>query len=350
MIDKVQISTSNFEIEDDSTMRIHPAPYTVSELDSYKGGGILYQCGGRFVYGAKAVINTDKYNLTINPNFGMEVHWNPARVMGRSNFYKVSEGELHKSIDIIQDELLGKGILIDVDSSPITRMDIAQDEEMGEPFDAYVQLFRLLRAKRAKPKELENGYYFLNGNRALVFYDKGAEMKAKDKDSELPFESDVMRCEHRMLTKDAVQRFSSRYLNVTDIAALRKASFKDILAATQVSITDFAFKDIPAPDTFAISHKTESDILRAFRREFRRGAIARYHEVRINLQRFGSIDNYRSILLSAGFDKGHVSRIIRDVKKSISIIEEIEAKNGEANIGILYEEIFQKFMASKAAA
>lgn len=344
MIDKLQISTSDFSVEDDSQLRIHPASFLVSEEQAYSGGGVLYQVGNRFRYGAKASMHSDKFDLTIKPGFGMELHFNPAVVIHQNNFIKVTEEEFRQSLDVVSDAVLDSGVLFDLSSSNITRLDIASDREMNESFSNYAQLFRMLKAKRAKPKELENGYYFANGNRTLVFYDKVAQAFIKygnNPDNPLGY---WMRGEYRLCTKDAVKRFAG----FDNIASIRNVSFGDLGKFYQNSIQDFVFGSIPKPETQAFSLSMETEILKSFREEFGRGALNRYHETRINLARFGSIENYRAVLLDAGFGKSYVSKVERAVRQSLSIIDLIEAQNGKPSIGRLYEEIYNKFIKQAA--
>jgi len=342
MIDKLEVSTSDFAITEEAIFRIWPASYESNEEDELHGG-VLYQQNGRYLYGAKAGMNRDTFNITIKPGFGMQVIFNPAVVIHKNNFLQVNEDEFHKSIDIIEAELVNNGVHLDLDSANITRLDIAQDRDMQEPIPVYFQLFRMLKAKRAKPKECSDGYYLQNGNRTLLFYDKVQEMLFSKKDVSAIQGRNILRGEYRLLRKDAVRR-----AGFTDIASIRRTSFNDLANYYKASVSDFAFTVIPSPDEFAYSLKTEIEILSEFKSRYARNALARYHEARTNLDRFGSIENYRTSLLAAGFDRAYIFRHIKEVIKCIALINEVEGENGKKNIGTLYQEMYEAFI--KAAA
>ena len=347
MIDKLQVSTANFGIGNDAVLTVVPVSYDTDKQPKAEApaGGVLFERAGIYHYGAKAFKNTDTFNLTINPNFGLEIHWNPAVVIHRNNFLPVTESEFRRSIDIIQNQLTDAGIYLDMDAAAIVRLDTAQDREMQEPIPAYHQLFRLLQAKRASNKEMDNGYYFSNGNRQILFYDKLEEMRSR-KVMLAPSLNikNIMRCEYRLRRKDAVRR----YAGLNNIADIRKVSFQELERFHRDSIAEFAFTSIPAPDALAFSLKTEIEILAEFKNRFKRNALSLYHEARTNLELFGSIENYKKSLAAAGFEHSYIYRHSKKILECISVIEEVEGRNGKKNIGSLYQEIYNAFI--KAAA
>jgi len=348
MIDKLQISTSDFAITDEAIFRIWPASYKSNEEPSE--GGILYECNGRYVYGAKAAMNNDKFNITIQPGFGMEVRFNPAVVVHQDNFHQVNESEFRQSLDTVSGLLNSNGIHLDMDSASITRLDIAQDRDMQEPIPAYHQVFRFLHAKRAKAHQHSTTYYFSNGNQQLEFYDKAEEMESRKMDISALAGRNIMRCEYKLRTKDAIKRAATLKkdaMNIQNIAALKKVSFGDLLEFCRRRIADFAFTVAPDSDLSAYSLKTEIEILSGFKNRYKRNALARYHEARMNLQLFGGIENYEYCLLAAGFDRTYIYRHIAKVMQSINSMEGIEG-NGKKTIGALYQELYQAFV--KAAA
>lgn len=343
MIDKLWISTNDFQVDNDSGFRIFRPSYMAGDTEPAEGG-VLYNVGKKFVYGSKAVMNTKKFNLTINPNFGMEVFWNPANIMHNgNNFHKVSESEFQESLNIVSDSLIDAGIYFDFESANIAKLHLANDKEMKEPFPVYVPLFRLLHAKRAKPIEYYNGHYFTNGNRTLVFYGKYEEMQRKGKQDDSCSKT-VMRCEYRLNTKDSVRRFAG----FDSIAEIRKASFPALAELQRNSITDFAFSDIPEPGFLSYSHKTEVEILKEFKKAFKRNALARYNETRFLLERYGSAENYKSVLLESGFNRTYVFKHMKAIRKAIPFIDRIESANGKTTIGTLYKEIYERFIHEAA--
>ena len=336
MIDKLQISTFLFQIENDSDFTIYPAPRKPTETD---GGGVLYQCGERFVYGQKAIMNTENVNLTIKPGFGMEIHWNPAIVMNRNNFLPVSESEFRKSLDVVNNTILDAGILFDLESVNITRLDIAQDREMQEPFPVYTQLFRLLQAKRANPREYQNGYYFSNGNRQVLFYDKIAQMNSKNPDEHL--EGNVMRCEYRLLKKDAVRRFAG----FENISQIRSASFSDLNSFYQNNLNDFLFfGHKPNMENICYSHNENKDILARFIAEYPRNGLLHFLAAKSNfLEEIGSTANFKNLLESCGCLPSMRCKQTKALLKDMAIMAEFE-RSDKKTIGALYNEIYDKFI------
>lgn len=341
MIDKVQIAVSDFKIAQDDNIRIFPASHLAKETDVT--GGVLYQCGSRFIYGSKAVLNDKLWNLTIKPGFGMEVHFNPAVVVNGNNFYRVNEKEFRKSLDVVSDSLIDQGVYFDFENANITRLDVANDKEMNEPFPVYVPLFRFMNAKRARPIEYENGYYFTNGNRTLVFYDKNAEMVRNKKP--VSGGGNVMRCEYRLCSKDAVNRFAAFGNSIT---SMRKVAFADLAEFHRNSIANFAFADIPEPETSAYSYNTEKEIILFFKAKYKRNGLAMYHKARAVLERFGSIGNYRDVLLDCGYHRSYVFKHIKAVKQAVSFVEQVESRHGKPSIGSLYAEIHERFIREAA--
>lgn len=342
MIDKIQVSTKDYRFSEKANPLIIPSGYYAQQPDDVAES--IFSIGGKSFYGRKAIWNTDIINLTINPMIGMEIRFNPAVVIHGNNFYQVNESEFHQSLDIVSKSVKEAGFYLDFESANITRLDIAQDRQMQEPIPVYHQLFRLLRAKRANPKEYRTGYYFGNGYRQAVFYGKLEEMENAGKPIPAGV-SNVMRCEYKLLKKPSVQS-----AGFTDIASIRRASFSEIGRMHRQDVADFAFTDIPEPSGFAYSHIQETEILRRFRQEFKRNALARYTEARCNvLQRFGNIEAYQASLLQAGYHRSYVFRHIRHILKSLSIIEQVESETGGVpSIGRLYAEIYEKFIKEAA--
>ena len=345
MIDKLQITTSDFAITDEAIFRIWPASYESNQEPSE--GGVLYECNGRYMYGAKAAMNKERFNVTIKPGFGMEVHFNPAVIMHQDNFYQVSESEFKQSLDVVSGLLINNGIHLDMDKTSITRFDIAQDRDMQEPIQAYNQVFRFLHAKRAKPHEYSTAYCFGNGNQQLVFYGKKEEMEFRKVDTSKLAGRNIMRCEYKLLSKDSVARASQYGMDIKNIEDLKKVSFGDLSQFCRQRISDFAFTVEPNPNLAAYSLKTEIEIISEFRKRYKRNQLARYHESILNLQRYGGIDNYRYILLAAGFDRTYVYKHIMNVLQSMSNIEGTEG-DGKKTIGELYREVYEAFVKTAA--
>ena len=341
MIDKIQVSTKDYRFSEKANPLIIPSGYYAQQPDDVAES--IFSIGGKSFYGRKAIWNTDIINLTINPAIGMEIHFNPAVVIHGNNYYPVNESEFHQSLNIVSKSIKEAGYYLDFESANITRLDIAQDRQMQEPFPVYHQLFRLLKAKRANPKEYRTGYYYANGSRQVVFYGKLEQMEMEGKP--IPADvSNVMRCEYKLLKKPSVQS-----AGFTDIASIRKVPFSEFGRIYRQDVASFAFTDIPEPSGFAYSHIAETEILRRFRQEFKRNALARYTEARCNvLQRFGSIEAYQESLLQAGYHRSYVFRHIRHILKSLSIIEQVEGEKGKPSIGRLYAEIYEKFIKEAA--
>jgi len=342
MIDKIRISTKDYRFSEKANPQIIPFAYYAQEPDAIEG--YIFDIGGKSFYGKKAIWNNDIVNITINPNLGFEAHFNPAVVMHQNNYYPIKEGEFQESLDIISKTIKDAGFYLDFESANISRLDIAQDRQMKEPFAVYNQLFRLLKAKRANPAEYSTGFYLRNGSREIVFYDKLEQMK--DAGKEIPSgASNVMRCEYKLKNKDSVCRFAG----IKDIASMRKITFSELSQFYRNSISEFAFSDIPDSKGFAYSHLTETEIMKEFKSAFARNALARYTEARCNvLQRFGSIEAYEKSLLDAGFHRSYVSRHIKKVLQSLAIIEKVESELGIQSIGRLYAEVREKFVAQAA--
>ncbi len=150
-----------------------------------KGERVLYRSDDREFPGLKAFLNTDNFNLTIEPakdSAGSlcRIHFS-AGAYAESNLEPLDlERTLHVA-RVTREELLSLGAEVDLEHAQITRLDVARNVALSRPISCYSPVFGALGTRKRVNKAEYGGTGFLVGNKTweIGFYDKGAEMLEK---------------------------------------------------------------------------------------------------------------------------------------------------------------------------
>jgi len=304
---------------------------------------------GDWVTGAGAHRNTDIAKIDIDMR-GLKVEFNPAVVCHGNNFLKIKDSqELKSSFDTIKALVKDTGIECDFDSGNIQRIDLAKDREMAEPYLTYKQLFRFLEAKRATPRDFGETYYFTNKSRQVSFYDKIHEMESKNiKVADFGIDGkNIMRCELRLLNSKTVVRNTG----IHSIKALGQGdSFNNLGKVYNDVLSDFVFRDCNKGGQLRFNFLQEIDKLIYFKNTYKRNSLQRYlasYGIENVLRDYGSIENFKSVMLQAGYDRTYVFKEMREIQKQVLVIGEINEKySSKRTVQSLYDEVYSKVLAA----
>jgi hypothetical protein len=151
-----------------------------------KGERVLYRSDGREFSGLRAYLNTPNFNLTISPAIqGGEslcsIHFS-ANAYAENNLEPLDLERTFHVARHAREELLALGAEVDLESATLTRVDIARNVALSHPVACYSPVFGALGTRKRVDKADFGGTGFLMGNKTweIGFYDKGAEMLAKE--------------------------------------------------------------------------------------------------------------------------------------------------------------------------
>lgn len=210
MIDTLKLSLKEYVISGDSKLTIQPASYMAGSGEVLSEFPLFTDRGGRVFRGSKAYINTDHYNLTLQPftrgESGMAcfLQFSIPKVHHQgNNYFSVSEAGAKVVVDDIERELREAGINTPLQEANISRLDAFRNIAPDEPFSSYYGLFSLLKARRAIQRGYGTTFLVHNTQQQFVVYDKLVEMQSRGVD--VTDYTNTMRFEHRLLNGNKVK-------------------------------------------------------------------------------------------------------------------------------------------------
>ena len=159
MIDTLKLMLNEYEIADDSEIRVQPASYELGTGSKVEYP--LFQTPSHGAhYGSKAYLNTDNWNLTLKPlpagnrATGAFLQLSVPKNYYGSNFYSVGEQGTQAVLNKVEGELKERGVHTSLIEADMSRVDTFKNIEPEEPFSSYYSLFSLLKARKA----IQRGY------------------------------------------------------------------------------------------------------------------------------------------------------------------------------------------------
>ena len=207
MIDTLKLMLNEYEITDDSEIRVQPASYQLGTGEKVEYPLFQTPSYGSH-YGSKAYLNTDNWNLTLKPlpggrATGAFLQLSVPKNYYGSNFYSVGEQGTQAVLSKVEGELKEKGVHTSLIEADMSRVDTFKNIEPEEPFSSYYSLFSLLKARKAIQRGYGTTFLVSNSQQEFCVYDKLEEMRERKLQTEnLP---NTMRFEHRLLNKKKVQ-------------------------------------------------------------------------------------------------------------------------------------------------
>jgi hypothetical protein len=208
MIDTLKLMLNEYEITDDSEIRIQPASYELGTGSKVEYP--LFQTPSHGAqYGSKAYLNTDNWNLTLKPlpasnrATGAFLQLSVPKNYYGSNFYSVGEQGTQAVLNKVEGELKERGVHTSLIEADMSRVDTFKNIEPEEPFSSYYSLFSLLKARKAIQRGYGTTFLLSNSQQEFCVYDKLEEMRERNMETGgLP---PTMRFEHRLLNKQKIQ-------------------------------------------------------------------------------------------------------------------------------------------------
>ena len=213
-IDKLVLTTKDFRVTDATHLNITGLTKKAgkSELPDSEMKAI-FQVGTNPIYGSKAYINTEQFNLNINPT-GLQIICNPSKMVHPYHLVQ-DENAIEKQVLSIEKECRKIGVSFDSMNMALSRVDIAKQNDLPRMFAHYDAALVSLRMKGApKSKAVYNYQSYSMGNKQneVIFYDKFKELKNQN--------SAFCRAEYKLKTTSSVRKHLTAYC------------FKDLLANT----------------------------------------------------------------------------------------------------------------------
>lgn len=181
MLDTLKVYTPDFEVKDRARVSVQPG------LVDYENGqqrevSLFKDELGRDVYGQKAFVNTDQYNLTIQPmGSGVELFLQTSlpKTIHDDNYSPLTNAETKQAIDEIERDLKSRGVAVNLDKCGLSRVDLFKNVVGRHDFMSYSPLFSLLQSKRQHKRDYGTTFTWSNTQREICAYDKLTEMRAR---------------------------------------------------------------------------------------------------------------------------------------------------------------------------
>jgi len=346
MIDKLHLFTDDFEVGEKPLIKIGQGNLNQNTrvLDNYY---LLYtDKSGNDIYGSKAYRNTEFYNMDIKPGGKIYVRFNPSKVVYGNNFNLIDSDQLKIAVNQVQEDLKDSEIYIDLNKTKISRIDLCKNINTDQPVNMYGELFNYITGKRMTKNEYPSGWLFKNGSREICFYDKIRQLLEVYKIRPETIGVDnipTMRGEIRVIGSRTVKR-DVPYIRPGEL--YNKSSFDELEYTRKHLIKDIVFNS-SYDDKLKFNFKREVDLLRALKQETGRGAVGRFIQslgAEQILERLGSLENFRTILLEVGYHEKSTYRYKKMIKDLLDIKSKVDKKHDTDTITNLYEEITNKFL------
>ena len=271
---------------------------------------------GKEVKGLKATIYDKKYSLFITSRY-KELQFSLPKVnqFDINLRYEDRKGA-QNAIELIQDSLEEKGISVNLMDGIIKRADIYKNINLDHPFYEYENILKWIRCRRSTTSRHESSFYYKNGRRELIIYDKTKELIDKEKikpETEMIIGSQ-MRVEYKCKNKEAV----SSFLMIDTVQDLidNWESLNDIY---NDNLRNFIFCLDELDKLEDTSYESEAERLKVFYKDNRTSFWNNYRKYwasRTILSKWNSIEDLRMELKKYKIDAA-VSRMLKDLQKEI---------------------------------
>ena len=234
MIDTLKVYSHDFAIKDGANLIIQPntidySTGDIQEVELFKDGF------NRPVYGSKAYVNSDRYNLTIKgmPKGGvcLFLQMSMPKAYKGENYYPLSDGETQDTLIKVQDDLQDKGIGINLGKSKVSRLDVFKNISASELFSSYVPVFQLLKAKRQLRRDYGTTFLWENTRREICVYDKLIEMENRGIETHR-YPANSIRFEYRLKNSGVcaqelkMETFSEVVNNLQDVRGIYQGAME----------------------------------------------------------------------------------------------------------------------------
>jgi len=210
MLDTVKLYINDYQVKDNANLRLQPAALDYKSGEAVGEYALWSRERGEAVFGAKAYLNTDFFNFTIQPigrgerrSPGAFLQFSIPKVHNGENYYSVGREGSQAVFKKVEKELWNKGIHTNIEEATLSRVDLFRNVIAEERFYSYSPLFQLLKAKRQKRRDYGTTFLWHNTQQQLCVYDKLEEMEMRGKlTGSLP--ANTIRFEYRLMNSRKV--------------------------------------------------------------------------------------------------------------------------------------------------
>lgn len=329
--DKLVLSTKNFSLRSGHKF--------TTKVDVSPEGEYLEQ---------KKICNSLNVSFDIDKR-GLRILCNPSVIAntGQTNYLSKTIEDRQKTYEYVMRVAENSGVEFCLNSSGISRIDLARDSVMSKDVTDYFQVFQFMNCSRMQKRGYPSGYMHENRQRELMFYDRGQKLLI-DKQGEIG--SNTARLELKLKKTKEVQKKTG--LNTfRDYVQINPIDLQDIYTE---HLTSEVFK---TPETFAdtlrhldltgqrintLDTLTESIILKdVFGGNFRDYVMSFGFEELTN--KLKDVEHLKTIVLGSGRS---VRTANRNRKQFIALRDRVSLLGGKRPIGQtmnLYNELYNKF-------
>jgi len=347
LIDTLKLHSRDFEVGQSADLKLRPGVVDMKTGEVENSFDLYKNRSGQVVSGSGAYLNTELFNLDISQR-GLHIKFTPAKNFYGTNYYSINSSQLKFISEEIQKTLKESDIHLNLEESEVSRIDLCKNIHTDQPFIAYQELFSFLEGKRMKSTQYGSYFRYGNKSRQTVFYDKIEELNNQHIDLkryDIPQE-DTLRGELRFLNKKTVKRD----LPATKLVQLQnKDTYEDMRDSYRHYIKDLVFRS-KGEDKLKFNFRKEVELLKAIKEKSKRNAIVEYLSIS-GLEKvllvYGSLENFRSVLLESGFQRQYTYRQIRQMQDRLELKSRIDLKydTEENTLSHQYEEILTKLTA-----
>jgi len=342
MLDTIKVFTDDFRVKDGANLTIQPSniDYETSEQNDKR---LFRNSLGEWVEGAKAFINTDRYNLTIKPNLlgdGIKafIQFSLPKALGGDNFYPILESEVTQAKNVLADDIANKGILLNLEDCRVSRIDAFKNVYTDENFTDYSPLFSLLRAKRALRRDYGSTFLWANTQREICVYDKIQEIQIRG-GAFRDYPQNTTRFEYRLLNARVTKRDTGieKLRDIDNLDAVRDA-YKDALEKHLFSLSVGEIEILASSELENIIKAYKDRGGRYWIREFKENFGA-YMVLKMT-----NLETLKGILERVTDYRMVAWRVIKDFEKSRNAIALMTKASNSKTLSDLYNELKEKVL------
>lgn len=207
MLDTLKVYTPDFKVKDRARVAVQPGvvEYETGDQRDYP---LFKDESGRDVFGSKAFVNTNYYNVTIQPmGAGVQLFLQTSlpKVVRDDNYSPLTTSETRQAVHEIEQDLQSRGISLNLDACGLSRVDLFKNVVSDNDFKSYSPLFQLLQSKRQVKRDYGTTFTWSNTQREICAYDKITEMKSRGV-KVAGYAENTMRFEYRLKTSKVCKR------------------------------------------------------------------------------------------------------------------------------------------------
>lgn len=310
-IDKIDLQTTDFGVKkiDRSIFGINSnTKQGGSELPIYSDlTGNKIEANGYYHNGKIASYNVNKHGLMISFNPSNKYH----------PFNLISTGtQLNDVIESVKSEMSEIGILANIETAKLTRVDVTRNAILNNPFQTYMPSLRLLKGKRQSNTEYPDGYLIKNKQHQTIFYDKSLKLQIDKAPVIIP--TNMARGEVRATKNKSV----NRHFEINNLSDLLETAPDQINSFYKDYLNSIIFKRVDFGEQSVIDFESEIKLYHTLKKQRPKGYFNDWLQIcsiDTLLKLFGSIRGIEMFLIECGESRMTIHRNIKRINDLIQI-------------------------------